>query len=109
MGCMGNLEGRTPQDFSSEAAKAELDTFQKTLWCLACYCCYTGYSYDINPICSQDGKLCCCYINVESAYCCWLHTWLRHLWCYGLLPQHARGSSTAAGRDDVSSYGDAVA
>merc|ERR1712060_776136 len=51
-------------------AKAELDTFQKTLWCLSCYCCYTGYSYDINPICAQDGKLCCCYINVETAYCC---------------------------------------
>merc|ERR1712087_303909 len=68
--CMGNLEGRTPADCSSEAAKAELDTFQKTLWCLSCYCCYTGYTYDINPLCSQEGKLCCCYINVESAYCC---------------------------------------
>merc|ERR1711920_485517 len=68
--CMGNLEGRTPQDCTSEAAASELDTFQKTLWCLACYCCYTGCTYDINPICTQDGKLCCCYINVETAYCC---------------------------------------
>jgi len=68
--CMGNLEGRQPSDCTSTAAAAELDTFQKTLWCLACYCCYTGYSYDFNPICSQDGKLCCLFINIETAYCC---------------------------------------
>lgn len=67
--CMGNLEGRTPQDCSTVAAANELETYQRTLWCLSCYCCFTGITYDPSPICDQQGKLCCLWLSVGSADC----------------------------------------
>jgi len=68
--CMGNLEGRTPQDCTSTAAANELDTYQKTLWCWSLYCVFQGFSYDLFPICQQEGNLCCLWIACESASCC---------------------------------------
>ena len=60
MRCMGNLEGRTPDDCTSVAAKNELDMYQKTIWCWSLYCCFQGCTYDISPLCQNEGKLCCC-------------------------------------------------
>merc|ERR1711972_318839 len=68
--CMSNLEGRSPDDCKSMAAKNELDTYQKTLWCWSAYCCFQGFTYDLFPICQQEGKLCCLWIACESASCC---------------------------------------
>lgn len=68
--CLSNLEGRTPEDCKSAAAKDELDTYQKTLWCAACYFCFQGCTYDLSPVCEQQGKLCCCWTQVGSASCC---------------------------------------
>mmetsp|Transcript_48012 Transcript_48012/g.96842 ORF Transcript_48012/g.96842 Transcript_48012/m.96842 type:complete len:224 (+) Transcript_48012:96-767(+) len=68
--CMGNLEGRTPDDCTSVAAKNELDMYQKTMWCWSCYCCFQGITYDMSPICQNEGKLCCLWVNTETASCC---------------------------------------
>jgi len=68
--CMSNLETRTQEDCSSVAAKNELDTYQKTLWCWSLYCCFQGCSYDISPCCAQEGKCCCLWLSLESASCC---------------------------------------
>jgi len=67
---MSNLDGRTVDDCTSIAAKNELDTYQKTLWCWACYCCFQGFTYDMSPCWQNEGKLCCLWISLESASCC---------------------------------------
>jgi len=69
MRCLGNLEGRTPDDCTSQAAKNELDMYQKTMWCISCYCCFSGITYDLSPICEQEGKLCCLWTRLTSADC----------------------------------------
>merc|ERR1712061_413129 len=70
MGCLGNLEGRTPDDCKSMAAKNELETYQKTLWCWSLYCVFQGFTYDISPCCNAERKLCCLWVALESASCC---------------------------------------
>ena len=64
IGCCGlrtcsNIESKTIDDCKSMAAKNELDTYKKTLWCIACYYCFSGLTYDMSPWCQQEGKLCC--------------------------------------------------
>merc|ERR1712157_217925 len=63
--CLSNLESRTLEDCKSQAAKDELDTYQKTCWCLACYFCFEGCTYDMSPICDQQGKCCCCVLDAS--------------------------------------------
>merc|ERR1712032_143256 len=68
--CLSNIENRTPDDCKSQAAKDELDTYQKTCWCVACYFCFEGCTYDMSPVCDQQGKCCCLWTQLGSAACC---------------------------------------
>lgn len=67
---MSNIEDKEVDQCTSLAAKNELDTYKKTFWCWSCYCCFQGLSYDMSPICSQEGKCCCLWLALESASCC---------------------------------------
>merc|ERR1712118_362525 len=40
------------------------------MWCWSCYCCYEGITYDISPVCEQEGKLCCLWTSLGSTCCC---------------------------------------
>jgi len=73
--CMGNLydgdgNPRNIDECTSQAAKNELETYQKTIWFWSLYCCFQGLTYDISPICQTEGKLCCLWVNSETASCC---------------------------------------
>lgn len=69
--CLGNLDDRKPENCSTMAAANELDTMQKMCcWCWTCYCCYQGCTYDMSPICANEGKLCCLWVSSETADCC---------------------------------------
>jgi hypothetical protein len=68
--CLSNIEERTFEDCTSVAAKNELDTLKKTIFCWSCRWCYQGFTYDYDPCFSNEGKLCCLWVNLESASCC---------------------------------------
>jgi len=68
--CWSNIEDKQLEDCRSVAAKNELDTLQKTMFCWSCRYCYQGITYDTTPCWSNEGKLCCLWVNLESASCC---------------------------------------
>jgi len=68
--CLSNIEDKSLDECRTMAAKNELDTYKKTLWCWSCYCCFQGLTYDLSPCCQQEGKLCCLWVNTETADCC---------------------------------------
>lgn len=65
-----NVESKSLDDCKSDASKSELDTLKKTIFCTSCYCCYEGCTYDLIPVCEQQGKCCCCWTQFGTAGCC---------------------------------------
>merc|ERR1712029_900827 len=105
-----NIEDKQLEDCRSVAAKNELDTLQKTMFCWSCRYCYQGITYDTKPCWSNEGKLCCLWVNLESASCCddgWIEfsgktccvvndcsippdtPWLCMLWSFTMLQEYA--------------------
>jgi len=67
---LSNVEDKKPEECRTDAAREELDTLKKTIFCTACYFCYEGCTYDVSPLCEQQGKCCCLWTSVGSAGCC---------------------------------------
>jgi len=76
--CLSNIEDRTLDDCSTVAGKNELDTLKSTLFCCALQWCYSGFTYDISPLCSNEGKLCCLWVSTGSASCCGDDGYIEH-------------------------------
>merc|ERR1712113_778410 len=98
MRCLSNLEGRTPADCTSMAAKEELDTYQKTCCCLwtqigSAACCDDGWI-------EFDSKCCCCVLDgsIPAGYtpgvvCCGATP------CCANLPEKDSAGAKVAGAD----------